>query len=152
MSYSEFEVGFYGDYVEVVEDLYIHRIRNNQSTKLDMIPKGSKIYIRYIMPKDNSETLNDELWGGIIYHRVVGFVDMSHVAPIKIDTSETSTKVKYRVRVNSESLSVFKEPREGAKTLRNIPQNFALTIVEEWKGWGKLSSDGWIELEHTSKL
>ena len=56
MSYSEFKVGFYGDYVEVVEDLYIHRIRNNQSTKLDMIPKGSKIYIRYIMSKDNSET------------------------------------------------------------------------------------------------
>lgn len=153
MSYSEFKVGFYGDYVEVVEDLYIHRIRNNQSTKLDMIPKGSKIYIRYIMYQDNSETQKGSLWGGVNHHRVTGFIDMSHVAPIKIDTSETSTKVRYRVRVNGESLNVLKEPRTNAKVIKVIPQNFALTIVEEWEGWGKLSSgDGWIELERTNKL
>ena len=153
MPCSEFKVGYYGDYVEIVEDLYIHRIRNSQSTKLDMIPKGSKIYIRYIMYQDNSETQKGSLWGGVNHHRVMGFIDMSHVAPIKIDTSETSTKVRYRVRVNGKSLNVLKEPRTNAKVIKVIPQNFALTIVEEWEGWGKLSSgDGWIELERTNKL
>lgn len=153
MPCSEFKVGYYGDYVEIVEDLHIHRVRNDESTKLDVISKGEKVYVSYVMHQDNSETPKGSLWGGVNHHRVMGFIDMNYATPIKVDTSKTSTKVRYRVRVNSESLNVLKEPRTNAKILKAIPQNFALTIVEEWEGWGKLSSgDGWIKLEHTSKL
>ena len=59
----------------------------------------------------------------------------------------------YLVRVTASALNVRKGPGVGYKIVGLVEKGEAFTIVEEFKGWGKLKSGaGWIRLSYTEKV
>jgi len=61
--------------------------------------------------------------------------------------------VKYLVKINTKELNVRNEPNAKSKINTIVKKGEVFTIVEEYKGWGKLKSGaGWISLNYTKKI
>lgn len=150
---SNFKVGNYKKYVVTTDALNVRRTRNASSTKLITIPKGTKIYVGYIMYQDNSTTPKGDLWGGVTYKGATGFINLDYVKPYVETSTGTSKKVSYRVRITADSLNVRAGAGTSYKVTTTVKKNNVFTIVEEKNGWGKLKSGaGWINLTYTTKL
>ena len=133
--------------------LNVRRTRNATSEVLTTIPKGTKIYVGYVMYQDNSTTPKGDWWGGVTYNNATGFINLNYVKPYVEPTTGTSKTVNYRVRITADSLNVRKEPNATAKVSTTVKKGNVFTIVEEKNGWGKLKSGaGWINLSYTTKL
>lgn len=150
---SKFKVGNYKNYVVTKDALNVRRTRNATSEKLITIPKGTKIYVGYVMYQDNSTTPKGDLWGGVTYNNATGFINLNYVEPYVVQETAQSKTVNYRVRITADSLNV----REGAgtsyKAKMTVVKGNVFTIIEEKNGWGKLKSGaGWINLSYTTKL
>ena len=150
---TTFKVGNYKKYVVTTDALNVRRTRNATSQVLTTIPKGTKIYVGYVMYQDNSVTPKGDLWGGVTYNNATGFINLNYVKPYVEPTTGTSKAVNYRVRITASSLNVRKEPNATAKITTTVVKGNVFTIVEEKNGWGKLKSGvGWINLSYTTKL
>ncbi|MBQ8042609.1 MAG: N-acetylmuramoyl-L-alanine amidase [Clostridia bacterium] len=150
---TTFKVGNYKKYVVTTDALNVRRTRNATSQVLTTIPKGTKIYVGYVMYQDNSTTPKGDLWGGVTYNNATGFINLKYVKPYVEPTTGTSKTVNYRVRITADSLNVRKEPNATAKVATTVAKGNVFTIVEEKNGWGKLKSGaGWINLSYTTKL
>ena len=150
---TTFKVGNYKKYVVTTDALNVRRTRNATSQVLTTIPKGTKIYVGYVMYQDNSTTPKGDLWGGVTYNNATGFINLNYVKPYVEPTTGTSKTVNYRVRITADSLNVRKEPNATAKVATTVAKGNVFTIVEEKNGWGKLKSGaGWINLSYTTKL
>ena len=150
---TTFKVGNYKKYVVTTDALNVRRTRNATSQVLTTIPKGTKIYVGYVMYQDNSVTPKGDLWGGVTYKGATGFINLKYVKPYVEPTTGTSKTVSYRVRITANSLNVRKEPNATAKITTTVAKGNVFTIVEEKNGWGKLKSGaGWINLSYTTKL
>ena len=150
---TTFKVGNYKKYVVTTDALNVRRTRNASSQVLTTIPKGTKIYVGYVMYQDNSTTPKGDLWGGVTYNNATGFINLKYVKPYVEPTTGTSKTVNYRVRITADSLNVRKEPNATAKVSTTVKKGNVFTIVEEKNGWGKLKSGaGWINLSYTTKL
>ena len=150
---TTFKVGNYKKYVVTTDALNVRRTRNATSQVLTTIPKGTKIYVGYVMYQDNSTTPKGDLWGGVTYNNATGFINLKYVKPYVEPTTGTSKAVNYRVRITADSLNVRKEPNATAKITTTVAKGNVFTIVEEKNGWGKLKSGaGWINLSYTTKL
>ena len=149
---TTFKVGNYGKNVVTTDNLNIRRTRNAKSEFLITIPKGTTIKVNYIMYQDNSVAPKGDLWGGVTYKGVTGFINLKYVKPVATTTTSGKT-VSYRVRITASSLNVRKEPNASAKITTTVKKDNVFTIVEEKDGWGKLKSGaGWINLSYTKKL
>lgn len=150
---TTFKVGNYKKYVVTTDALNVRRTRNASSQVLTTIPKGTKIYVGYVMYQDNSTTPKGDLWGGVTYNNATGFINLNYVKPYVEPSTGTSKAVNYRVRITADSLNVRKEPNATAKVATTVKKGNVFTIVEEKNGWGKLKSGaGWINLAYTTKL
>lgn len=150
---TTFKVGNYKKYVVTTDALNVRRTRNATSQVLTTIPKGTKIYVGYVMYQDNSTTPKGDLWGGVTYNGATGFINLRYVTPYVAPVSTPSKTVNYRVRITADSLNVRKEPNATAKVATTVKKGNVFTIVEEKNGWGKLKSGaGWINLSYTTKL
>ena len=150
---TTFKVGNYKKYVVTTDALNVRRTRNATSEVLTTIPKGTKIYVGYVMYQDNSTTPKGDLWGGVTYNGATGFINLQYVTPYVAPVSTPSKVVSYRVRITADSLNVRKEPNATAKVATTVKKGNVFTIVEEKNGWGKLKSGaGWINLAYTTKL
>ena len=150
---TTFKVGNYKKYVVTTDALNVRRTRNATSQVLTTIPKGTKIYVGYVMYQDNSTTPKGDLWGGVTYNNATGFINLNYVKPYVEPSTGVSKAVNYRVRITADSLNVRKEPNATAKVTTTVKKGNVFTIVEEKNGWGKLKSGaGWINLSYTTKL
>ena len=150
---TTFKVGNYKKYVVTTDALNVRRTRNASSQVLTTIPKGTKIYIGYVMYQDNSTTPKGDLWGGVTYNNATGFINLKYVKPYVEPTTGTSKAVNYRVRITADSLNVRAGAGVSYKVTTTVKKNNVFTIVEEKNGWGKLKSGaGWINLSYTTKL
>ena len=150
---SKFKVGNYKNYVVTTDALNVRRTRNGGSEKLTTIPKGTKIYVSYVMYQDNSTTPKGDLWGGVTYNGVTGFINLRYVTPYVAPASNPAKAVNYRVRITADSLNVRAGAGSSYKVNTTVKKNNVFTIVEEKDGWGKLKSGaGWINLTYTTKL
>ena len=150
---TTFKVGNYKKYVVTTDALNVRRTRNASSQVLTTIPKGTKIYIGYVMYQDNSTTPKGDLWGGVTYNNATGFINLKYVEPYVEPTTGTSKTVSYRVRITADSLNVRAGAGVSYKVTTTVKKNYVFTIVEEKNGWGKLKSGaGWINLSYTTKL
>lgn len=149
-SATNFKVGNYNNYVTTTDDLNVRQQRNAGSAKLTTIPKGTKVYIRYVMYQDNSATPKGDLWGGVSYNQKDGFINLRYVKPY---VAPSGNAVKYRVKINTAVLNVRKEPNASSAITTQVKEGNVFTIVEERNGWGKLlSGAGWINLKYTKRL
>ena len=147
---SQFKVGNHNGYVVTTDSLNVRSQRNGGSTLLTTIPKGTKVYVRYVMYQDNSATPKGSLWGGVSYNQKDGFINLNYVKPY---VAPSGNAVKYRVRINTAVLNVRKEPNASSAITTQVTQGNVFTIVEERNGWGKLlSGAGWINLSYTKRL
>ena len=150
---TTFKVGNYKKYVVTTDALNVRRTRNASSQVLTTIPKGTKIYVGYVMYQDNSVTPKGDLWGGVTYKGATGFINLKYVKPYVEPTTGTSKTVSYRVRITADSLNVRAGAGVSYKVTTTVKKNNVFTIVEEKNGWGKLKSGaGWINLSYTTKL
>ena len=149
-STSKFKVGNYNNYVVTTDDLNVRQQRNAGSARLTTIPKGTKVYVRYVMYQDNSATPKGSLWGGVSYNQKDGFINLNYVKPY---VAPSGNAVKYRVRINTAVLNVRKEPNASSRIITQVRSGEVYTIVEERNGWGKLlSGKGWVKLSYTKRL
>lgn len=157
---SDFKVGNYNNYVVTTDSLNVRSKRNGGSTLLTTIPKGTKVYVGYIMYQDNSATPKGALWGGVTYDGKTGFINLNYVEPYKQGstqnnqqtTQNSATTVNYTVKINTDSLNVRKEPNASSNITTTVKRGQVFTIVAEQNGWGKLKSGaGWINLSYTVK-
>ena len=59
-------------------------------------------------------------------------------------------KVDYQVQITADELNVREEPTTNSKITTKVKKGEVFTIVEEYKGWGKLKSGaGWVSLNYT---
>lgn len=150
---TTFKVGNYKKYVITTDALNVRRTRNATSQVLTTIPKGTKIYVGYVMYQDNSTTPKGDLWGGVTYNNATGFINLKYVKPYVEPSTGTSKAVNYRVRITADSLNVRAGAGVSYKVTTTVKKNNVFTIVEEKNGWGKLKSGvGWINLSYTTKL
>ena len=146
---GKFKVGNYNGYVVTTDSLNVRQQRNAGSTLLTTIPKGTKVYVRYVMYQDNSATPKGSLWGGVEYNGKTGFINLNYVQP----TSAPVVNTSFRVKIYSAVLNVRKEPNASSRITTQVRSGQVFTIVEERNGWGKLlSGKGWIKLSYTKKL
>jgi N-acetylmuramoyl-L-alanine amidase CwlA len=144
-----FKVGNYNNYVVTKDSLNVRSARNAGSTLLTTIPKGTKVFVGYILYQDNSATKKGSLWGGVTYNGKTGFINLDYVQPYK----EAIGAVNYTVKITTSALNVRKEPNANATITTTVKEGQVFTIVEEKDGWGKLKSGaGWINLSYTKKL
>jgi N-acetylmuramoyl-L-alanine amidase CwlA len=152
---SAFKVGNYNNYVVTTDSLNVRSARNANSTLLTSIPKGTKVYVGYVMYQDNSATARGSLWGGVTYNGKTGFINLSYVEPYAKEEkpTQTTTIVNYVVKINTDVLNVRKEPNANSAITTSVRRGQAFTIIEEKNGWGKLKSGaGWINLSYTKKI
>ena len=146
---GKFKVGNYNGYVVTTDSLNVRQQRNGGSALLTTIPKGTKVYVRYVMYQDNSATPKGALWGGVEYNGKTGFINLNYVQP----TSAPATTTNFIVKINTAVLNVRKEPNAYSAITTTVKSGQVFTIVEERNGWGKLKSGaGWINLNYTKKL
>ena len=146
---SAFKVGNYNNYITTMDDLNVRSARNAGSTLLTTIPKGTKVFVGYIMYQDNSATKKGSLWGGVTYNGKTGFINLDYTQPY----NEVSSAVSYTVKITTSVLNVREQPNANATITTTVQQGQVFTIVEEKDGWGKLKSGaGWINLSYTKKL
>ena len=146
---SQFKVGNYNGYVVTTDSLNVRSQRNGGSALLTTIPKGTKVYVRYVMYQDNSATPKGALWGGVEYNGKTGFINLNYVQP----TSAPVVNTSFRVKINTAVLNVRKEPNASSRIVTQVRSGEVFTIVEERNGWGKLlSGKGWINLKYTKRL
>ena len=149
-STGKFKVGNYNNYVVTTDSLNVRQQRNGGSALLTTIPKGTKVYVRYVMYQDNSATPKGALWGGVSYNQKDGFINLNYVKPY---VAPSGNAVKYRVRINTAVLNVRKEPNASSRIATQVRSGEVYTIVEEKDGWGRLlSGAGWINLSYTKRL
>ena len=148
-STGKFKVGNYNNYVVTTDSLNVRQQRNGGSALLTTIPKGTKVYVRYVMYQDNSATPKGALWGGVEYNGKTGFINLNYVQP----TSAPATTTNFIVKINTAALNVRKEPNAYSAITTTVKSGQVFTIVEERNGWGKLlSGAGWINLKYTKRL
>ena len=146
---GKFKVGNYNGYVVTTDSLNVRQRRNAGSTLLTTIPKGTKVYVRYVMYQDNSAIPKGSLWGGVEYNGKTGFINLNYVQP----TSAPTTTTNFIVKINTAALNVRKEPNAYSAITTTVKSGQVFTIVEERNGWGLLKSRvGWINLSYTKKL
>ena len=146
---GKFKVGNYNGYVVTTDSLNVRSQRNAGSALLTTIPKGTKVYVRYVMYQDNSATPKGSLWGGVEYNGKTGFINLNYVQP----TSAPATTTNFIVKINTAVLNVRKEPNASSRIMTQVRSGQVFTIVEERNGWGLLKSRvGWINLSYTKKL
>ena len=146
---GKFKVGNHNGYVVTTDSLNVRSQRNAGSALLTTIPKGTKVYVRYVMYQDNSATPKGSLWGGVEYNGKTGFINLNYVQP----TSAPATTTNFIVKINTAVLNVRKEPNASSRIMTQVRSGQVFTIVEERNGWGKLKSGaGWINLSYTKKL
>ena len=142
-STGKFKVGNYNNYVVTTDSLNVRQQRNGGSALLTTIPKGTKVYVRYVMYQDNSATPKGALWGGVEYNGKTGFINLNYVQP----TSAPVVNTSFRVKINTAVLNVRREPNASSRIVTQVRSGEVFTIVEERNGWGKLKSGaGWISL------
>ena len=148
-STGKFKVGNYNGYVVTTDSLNVRSQRNGGSTLLTTIPKGTKVYVRYVMYQDNSATPKGALWGGVEYNGKTGFINLNYVQP----TSAPVVNTSFTVKINTAVLNVRREPNASSAITTQVRSGQVFTIVEERNGWGRLlSGAGWIKLSYTKKL
>ena len=148
-STGKFKVGNYNGYVVTTDSLNVRSQRNGGSTLLTTIPKGTKVYVRYVMYQDNSATPKGALWGGVEYNGKTGFINLNYVQP----TSAPVVNTSFTVKVNTAVLNVRREPNASSAITTQVRSGQVFTIVEERNGWGRLKSGaGWISLYYTKRL
>ena len=148
-STSQFKVGNYNGYVVTTDSLNVRSQRNGGSTLLTTIPKGTKVYVRYVMYQDNSATPKGALWGGVEYNGKTGFINLNYVQP----TSAPVVNTSFRVKINTAVLNVRKGASASTAITTQVRSGEVYTIVEERNGWGRLKSGaGWISLYYTKRL
>ena len=146
---SKFKVGNYNGYVVTTDSLNVRSQRNGGSTLLTTIPKGTKVYVRYVMYQDNSATPKGALWGGVEYNGKTGFINLNYVQP----TSAPVVNTSFRVKINTAVLNVRKGASASTAITTQVRNGEVYTIVEERNGWGRLKSGaGWINLSYTKRL
>lgn len=146
---SQFKVGNYNGYVVTTDSLNVRSQRNGGSTLLTTIPKGTKVYVRYVMYQDNSATPKGALWGGVEYNGKTGFINLNYVQP----TSAPVVNTSFRVKINTAVLNVRKGASASTTITTQVRSGEVYTIVEERNGWGRLKSGaGWINLSYTKRL
>ena len=146
---SKFKVGNYNGYVVTLDSLNVRSQRNGASTLLTTIPKGTKVYVRYVMYQDNSATPKGALWGGVEYNGKTGFINLNYVQP----TSALVVNTSFRVKINTAVLNVRKGASASTAITTQVRSGEVYTIVEERNGWGRLKSGaGWINLKYTKRL
>ena len=146
---SQFKVGNYNGYVVTTDSLNVRSQRNGGSTLLTTIPKGTKVYVRYVMYQDNSATPKGALWGGVEYNGKTGFINLNYVQP----TSAPVVNTSFRVKINTAVLNVSKGDSASTAIATQVRNGEVYTIVEERNGWGRLKSGaGWINLSYTKRL
>ena len=146
---SQFKVGNYNGYVVTTDSLNVRSQRNGGSTLLTTIPKGTKVYVRYVMYQDNSATPKGALWGGVEYNGKTGFINLNYVQP----TSAPVVNTSFRVKINTAVLNVRKGASASTAITTQVRNGEVYTIVEERNGWGRLKSGaGWINLSYTKRL
>ncbi len=83
-------------------------------------------------------------------HVVIVLSDGSLVE--KTNTTNSSSKFPYLVKINTDTLNVRQTPSHEAKVVAQVKRNQVYTIVGEEGGFGKLKSGiGWIDLQYTVK-
>ena len=148
-STSNFKVGNYNGYVVTTDSLNVRSQRNGGSTLLTTIPRGTKVYVRYVMYQDNSATPKGALWGGVEYNGKDGFINLNYVQP----TSAPVVNRSFKVKINTAVLNVRKGASASTAIATQVRNGEVYTIVEEQNGWGKLKSGaGWINLKYTKRL
>ena len=148
-STGKFKVGDYNGYVVTTDNLNVRSQRNGGSTLLTTIPKGTKVYVRYVMYQDNSATPKGALWGGVEYNGKTGFINLNYVQP----TSAPVVNTSFRVKINTAVLNVRKGASASTAITTQVRSGEVYTIVEERNGWGRLKSGaGWISLYYTKRL
>ena len=148
-STGKFKVGNYNGYVVTTDSLNVRSQRNGGSTLLTTIPKGTKVYVRYVMYQDNSATPKGALWGGVEYNGKTGFINLNYVQP----TSAPVVNTSFRVKINTAVLNVRKGASASTAITTQVRSGEVYTIVEERNGWGRLKSGaGWISLYYTKRL
>jgi N-acetyl-anhydromuramyl-L-alanine amidase AmpD len=71
----------------------------------------------------------------------------------KASLTATTATTGYLVRVTADELNVRKGAGTGYGITTTIKKNGVYTIVDEFKGWGKLKSGaGWIKLSYTERV
>ena len=146
---SPFKVGNYNGYVVTTDNLNVRSQRDGGSTLLTTIPKGTKVYVRYVMYQDNSATPKGALWGGVEYNGKTGFINLNYVR----QTSAPVVNTSFTVKINTAVLNVRREPNVSSAITTTVRSGQVFTIVEERNGWGKLKSGaGWINLKYTKRL
>lgn len=71
----------------------------------------------------------------------------------KASLAANITTTGYRVKITADSLNVRKGAGVGYGIATVVKKNEVYTIVEEYKGWGKLKSKaGWISLKYTKRI
>ena len=145
-----FKVGSNCIYGVTTDSLNVRSKRNASSSVVTSIPKGTTIYVGYVMYTDNKSKpsgTSDSLWGGVTYNGKSGFVNLRYVKP----TSKAQS-TSYKVKVTADSLNVRAGAGTNYKVVDTVQKGEVFTIVEEKNGWGKLKSGaGWISLEYTKK-
>ena len=75
-----------------------------------------------------------------------------YVAPTEPEKTK-GTSVNYKVKITADELNVRDGAGTNYKINTTVKKNEVYTIVEEYKGWGKLKSGaGWIALNYTNKV
>lgn len=151
---SEFKVGNYDNYVVTSDDLNVRGGRNANTNKLTTIPKGTKVKVSYVMYQDNSASPKGDLWGGVAYNGVTGYINLRYVKPAQTGATGATNM---RVRINTDSLNVRKQPNTSSQVISTVKKDYVFTIVEVNGDWGLLKSyesgrNGWINLKYTKKL
>ena len=71
----------------------------------------------------------------------------------KASLTATKPATGYLVKVTADTLNVRQGAGTGYKIITTVKKNEVYTIVDEYKGWGKLKSGaGWISLAYTKKV
>lgn len=71
----------------------------------------------------------------------------------KANLTTTSSSTGYKVKITADVLNVRKGAGTGYKIATTVKKNEVYTIVDEYKGWGKLKSGaGWISLAYTKRV
>lgn len=71
----------------------------------------------------------------------------------KASLTATTPAIGYKVRITASVLNVRQGAGTGYKITTTVKKNEVYTIVDEYKGWGKLKSGaGWISLGYTERV
>ncbi|MCR5636471.1 MAG: SH3 domain-containing protein [Clostridiales bacterium] len=138
-----------GSYVVSVSsgNLILREQPSTASAQLDLIPKGTVVYI--------TEIKNG--FGKTTYHGKTGWVSMNYLTFLSTENKETDTEKnnnytpgRYDVTTNGGNLILREQPSSASAQLALIPNGTALVITEFNGDWGKTTyagKTGWVSMD-----